>query len=102
MKKEKHIDIVFDRLPGVEGPRFIEVEDAQGQSISIGEWIIRNDNYAAIRIPDFRTLASELEQVKHDFLDVITMLDRARISAGILDLEKILDGLKQKHGWRQP
>lgn len=54
MHNTNYIDIVFDRLPGVESPEFIEVEDANGNSISIGKWLIRPDNYAVLRIPDYR------------------------------------------------
>ncbi len=45
-----YIDIVFDGLPGPEGPRFIEVENDQGASINAGEWIERDDGFAALRI----------------------------------------------------
>ena len=31
--------IIFDRPPGPEAPRFIEVEDEHGNSISVGEWV---------------------------------------------------------------
>lgn len=46
----KHIDIVFDRAPGHEAPRFIEVEDDAGRSMSYGEWVQRPDGYWALRI----------------------------------------------------
>lgn len=46
----EEIDIVFDGPPGPEGPRFIEVEDANGQSISVGDWVERADGYWALRI----------------------------------------------------
>jgi hypothetical protein len=32
------IFIIFDRPPGPEAPRFIEVEDEDGYSVSVGEW----------------------------------------------------------------
>lgn len=56
------IDIVFDGPPS-PGPRgsvlgkFVEVEDADGKSISIGEWVTRPGDpvgWAALRIPDPR------------------------------------------------
>lgn len=34
----KLIHIVFDGPPGPDGPRFIEVEDAEGNSLRVGEW----------------------------------------------------------------
>ena len=36
-----HIDIVFDGPPGPEPGRFVEVEDTNGNSIRVGEWIER-------------------------------------------------------------
>lgn len=47
----EYIDIVFDGLPDAEGPRFIEIEDQNGASIQIGEWVKRPDGYHALRIP---------------------------------------------------
>lgn len=35
----EYIDIVFDGPPDHEAGRFVEVEDDQGQSVKIGEWI---------------------------------------------------------------
>lgn len=36
----QHVDIVFDGPPDPqESGRFIEVEDAAGKSIGLGEWI---------------------------------------------------------------
>ena len=46
----EHVDIVFDRPPGPEGNRFIEVEDANGKSIAFGEWIERKDGRWVLRI----------------------------------------------------
>jgi hypothetical protein len=50
MVSDPHIDIVFDGPPGPEGPRFVEVEDEQGRSIKIGEWVQRDDGYWVLRI----------------------------------------------------
>lgn len=52
-----HIDIVFDRLPDADGANFVEVEDASGASIKIGEWVTRPDGYVALRVPDQTILA---------------------------------------------
>ena len=46
-----YIDFVFDGPPGPGSGRFIEVEDSNGTSISIGEWIQRPDGLWALRIP---------------------------------------------------
>jgi hypothetical protein len=45
-----HIDIVFDGPPGPESGRFIEVEDSEGNSISLGDWVCREDGYWVLRI----------------------------------------------------
>ena len=44
------INIVFDGPPGPESGRFVEVEDADGKSISVGEWTERPDKYWALSI----------------------------------------------------
>ena len=45
-----YIDIVFDGPPGPEAGRFVEVENSSGMSISIGEWLQREDGYWVLRI----------------------------------------------------
>lgn len=47
----KKIDIVFDGPPGPVAGRFVEVEDENGASISVGEWIERDDGFWVLRIP---------------------------------------------------
>ena len=44
------VNIVFDRPPGPESCRFVEVETDQGKSIKLGEWIERPDGLWALRI----------------------------------------------------
>lgn len=44
------MDIVFDGPPSHESGRFVEVEDATGKSINVGEWLQRPDGYWALRI----------------------------------------------------
>jgi hypothetical protein len=46
-----YIDIVFDGPPSHESGRFVEVEDAEGKSISVGEWIDRGNGLWALRLP---------------------------------------------------
>jgi hypothetical protein len=36
--KPAPIHIVFDGPPGPDGPRFIEAEDSEGRSITVGQW----------------------------------------------------------------
>lgn len=45
------IDFVFDGPTGPQGPRLVEVENAQGRSINIGRWMIREDGMHVLRIP---------------------------------------------------
>lgn len=44
------LQLVFDKIPCYEQPRFIEVEDSRGRSINIGKWIIRPDGRAVLQI----------------------------------------------------
>lgn len=44
------IDIVFDGPPGPTAGRFIEVEEATGKSIRIGDWVERPDGYWVLRL----------------------------------------------------
>ena len=46
------IDIVFDGPPSHQCGRLIEVEDQDGKSVSIGEWIERGDGNWALRITE--------------------------------------------------
>ena len=50
----KTIDIVFDGPPSHKSGCFIEVEDDTRKSISIREWLQRDDGYWVLRIPDPR------------------------------------------------
>jgi hypothetical protein len=45
---EKEIHIVFDGPPGPEAGRFVEVENAQGQSIRVGRWEQRGNYWHLI------------------------------------------------------
>lgn len=46
----KYIDIVFDGPPSAVSGRFVEVENDQGASISLGEWIERDGGEWVLRI----------------------------------------------------
>jgi hypothetical protein len=48
-----YVDIVFDGPPSHESGRFVEVEDATGASIKLGEWVEKGA-YWRLRIPDPR------------------------------------------------
>ena len=45
-----YVDIVFDGPPSHESGRFVEVENAKGQSIRFGEWVHRPDGFWVLRI----------------------------------------------------
>ena len=54
------INIILDAAPDHESGRFVEVEDDDGRSISIGEWTERDDGYWGLRIEmDSERLRSE-------------------------------------------
>ena len=44
------IDIVFDGPPSHQSGRFVEVENAEGHSIRVGEWLQRPDSYWVLRL----------------------------------------------------
>ncbi len=44
-----YLHIVFDGPPSPEAPGFVEVEDANGCSVRLGEWIEREDGYWVIQ-----------------------------------------------------
>lgn len=60
------IDIVFDGPPGPQGGRFVETEDAEGASISVGEWLDRGNGYWALRIAPH---ADTVWRVTHEDVD---------------------------------
>lgn len=45
-----HIDFVCDGPPGPDGGRFVEVEDANGNSLKVGSWLQRPDGNWTLRI----------------------------------------------------
>jgi hypothetical protein len=66
-----HVDIVFDGPPGPEGNRFIEVEDSNGKSIALGEWIERKDGRWVLRIT-----AADLQKPRR-------IVDTAKVQAAL-------------------
>ena len=45
------VDVVFDGPPGHVAGRFVEVENSDGQSVRVGEWVQRPDGYWVLRMP---------------------------------------------------
>lgn len=41
----KELNILFDGPPGPFSGRFVEVEDEDGRSVSVGRWIDQGDGY---------------------------------------------------------
>lgn len=64
--ESKHIDIVFDGPPGLDGGRFVEVEIGNDQvhyrSMRFGKWIDRGDGYWTLRLTQ-QTLQVALERL---------------------------------------
>lgn len=60
MTSSAYIDIVFSGPPGHESGRFIEVDDAEGRSISAGKWLQRPDGFWVLRLE--RTVTDPLRQ----------------------------------------
>lgn len=60
--KPKWIDIVFDGPPSHDAGRFVEVEDASGNGMKIGEWVEREDGYWVLRLdePEVRRILESL------------------------------------------
>lgn len=50
MRTLEAFQVVFDGPPGPEGGRFVEVEDAKGRSVNVGEWVERGDGTWALNI----------------------------------------------------
>ncbi|MBC8551703.1 MAG: hypothetical protein H8D23_18810 [Candidatus Brocadiales bacterium] len=59
---KRYIDIVFDKIPGPDSAKFIEVEDSDGKSFRAGKWVDL-PNGAALRIPDYRYLLEVLQEI---------------------------------------
>ena len=47
---DEFTDIVFDGPPSHESGRFVEVEDHNGRSVNVGEWVESGDGYWRLRL----------------------------------------------------
>jgi len=94
MSDLKYTDIVFDGPPGPEAGRFVEVENENGVSFSLGEWIARNDGYWALRIPD-------IEAKDHQMVLLTEAIDRhvVQIQALKADNERLRAALERIEQW---
>ena len=73
-KPNEYIDIVFDGPPSHESGRFVEVEDASGASIRIGEWV-EVDEFWVLRMPDprrIKALETDLATARKVADDLVT------------------------------
>ena len=50
LQQHEAINIIFDAPPSHESGRFVEVENDNGESIKIGEWIEQDGGFWALRI----------------------------------------------------
>ena len=60
-----YVDIVFDGQPGPMGPVFVETEDEHGNSISLGDWVKREDDYWVLRVG--QTVSGDTSDGHHTF-----------------------------------
>lgn len=60
-QKARFIYVIFDGPPGPEAGRFVEVEDEYGQSIRVGRWFKRGDDFWALEIEIGQAEAVELK-----------------------------------------
>ncbi len=60
----KPINIIFDGPPSNVSGRFVEVEDDDGKSISIGKWVNRYDGYWALRITELPKMTDPEQEGK--------------------------------------
>jgi hypothetical protein len=107
-----HIDIVFDGPPSHESGRFVEVEDADGKSINLGEWVHRPDGYWVLRIqrealaaPDdvvgeiVAFIDAYTEQRDRDMSNpAISTSDAVHISAAISAARYLRDAIASRFG----
>lgn len=66
MSDNQYIDIVFDGPPSHESGRFVEVENEDGHSISVGDWIDREDGFWALRMkvhPGLDNMAARIHDI---------------------------------------
>ena len=57
---DQYIDIVFDGPPSPNSGRFVEVEDANGNSVRVGKWIERED-WVSARGPDGKVQSVQVD-----------------------------------------
>ena len=62
-REKRQIYIVFDGPPGPQAGRFVEVNDYEGKSIRIGEWVDMEDGYWWLSIDDPRDLPAALDEL---------------------------------------
>jgi hypothetical protein len=62
-----YIDVVFDGPPSRQSGRFVEVENSNGASISVGEWIDRGNGLWALRLPRSSAKSTTTEPHEHEW-----------------------------------
>ena len=77
------IDIVFDGPPGPVAGRFVEAENSEGMSISVGEWVQRPDGFWALRLPTPAVV--EVEPAKFGLLETAVGISLSSLCRAVLN-----------------
>jgi len=97
-----YIDIVFDGPPAHESGRFIEVENPEGASVRVGEWIEREDGLWALRIPQAPVAEDHAVEAARILADGQDATSKAKAHARVGDRDKADDFGKKAIGcWAQ-
>ena len=91
-----YVDIVFDGQPGPDGPVFVETEDSEGKSISLGHWVKRPDDYWVLRVEDRDFVTKHTSDGHHTFEELYyyRMLYNAQAV-----LAWLANGIKVEKSW---
>ena len=82
------INIVFDGPPAPNAGRFVEVENDEGQSIRIGEWVEGVNGYWSLRIDKLPGTPSKVEEALRRMLKMHEkMMDKVNHGASFYDAE---------------
>lgn len=91
MSEVKSLMFVFDRMPDQDGCTFIEVENAEGQSICAGEWRNRDDGLVELVVPVNYDDAQRLRADTAEAELVSANSDKEAYAQNAIDLRKQVD-----------
>lgn len=93
--RREFFDIVFDGPVGaMRGPRYVEVEDPDGQGIRIGEWLKRPDGYNVLRVPGPSAALAELAIVQREL--AIARDSSRRLQQSLTEAHTLIRSLESK------